>query len=317
MLFFKNAFHRHTLSVAIIKTTPQHSQKNFLLHKFFCIDLNTLFHQTTQKKTNSILKKDQLKMNETLTIILCFTIPCLFSTLGAALIFLMHKESGILNTITLGLAAGIMLSASIWSLLVPAQQEAALSWGNLACVPLVAGFALGGLFMILLDFLSEKLFKKSKNSENARAFTLFSAITVHNIPEGLSVGFAVGTAISTQSEMLSALIFAIGIAIQNFPEGLATALPLNNCLNNRKKSFILAFISGIVEPLFALLGYFLASTLTSLLPWLLSFSAGAMIYVIIEEILPEMKENNTSKWGIWMFLIGFIAMMILDICLAQ
>ncbi len=256
-------------------------------------------------------------MNETLTIILCLTIPCLFSTLGATLIFFIRKQSGILNTITLGLAAGIMLSASIWSLLVPAQQEAELSWGNLSFLPLVVGFAFGGLFMVLLDFLSEKLFKNSKNSENARAFTLFSAITVHNIPEGLSVGFAVGTAISMQTGMLPALIFTIGIAIQNFPEGLATALPLNNCLNNRKKSFFLAFISGVVEPLFALLGYFLASSLTSLLPWLLSFSAGAMIYVIIEELLPEMKESTSSKWGIWMFLIGFIAMMILDICLAQ
>lgn len=255
-------------------------------------------------------------MNTTLSLTLCFILPCLFTTIGALLIFTIHKQSAKLNTITLGLASGIMLSASIWSLLVPAQQEAEVSWGKLSILPLVIGFALGGLFMIFLDFLSKMMFKKSKNTQNARVFTFFTAITVHNIPEGLSVGFALGTAITTQSSLLSALMFALGIAIQNLPEGLATALPINNCLQNRKKSFLLAFLSGIVEPAFAILGYFLASTLTFLLPWLLTFSAGAMIYVIIEELLPEMKENTTKKWGIWTFLLGFIAMMTLDICLA-
>lgn len=255
-------------------------------------------------------------MNNSLILSLCITLPCLFTTLGATLIFLIRKQSQVLNTITIGLASGIMLSASIWSLLVPAQQDAEVTWSNLSFVPVVFGFALGGLFMVFLDFLSEKTFKKSKTSEKSRVFTLFTAITVHNIPEGLSVGFAVGTAIATQSALFPALMFAIGIALQNFPEGLATALPLNNCLNNRKKSFFLAFLSGIVEPIFAIIGYFLASSLSLLLPWLLAFSAGAMIYVIIEELLPDMHNNSNSKWGIWMFLIGFITMMILDICLA-
>ena len=255
-------------------------------------------------------------MNNTLISILCFVLPCLFTTIGAALIFFFNKPSTKTNIITMGLASGIMLSASIWSLLVPAQTHAETFWGDLSFLPIVLGFVLGGLFMILLDFLSEILFKRQKKNENSRAFTLFAAITVHNIPEGLSVGFALGTALATQSGIISALIFSIGIAIQNLPEGLATALPINNCMKNRKKSFFLAFLSGIVEPIFAILGYFLASSLINLLPWLLTFSAGAMIYVIIEELLPEMHSGTASKWGIWTFLIGFVLMMILDICLS-
>lgn len=263
--------------------------------------------------------------NETLILTLCLTLPCLATTLGATFIFFFNKTSHNLNIITIGLASGIMLSASIWSLLVPAQEESQAIWQSLSFLPVVLGFALGGIFMIILDFLSEKCFKNDKITEKSRAFTLFSAITVHNIPEGLSVGFAVGTALSTHTNSLSALLFAIGIALQNLPEGLATAIPLNNCLNSRKKSFWLAFLSGIVEPIFAIVGYFLASSLSSLLPWLLSFSAGAMIYVIVEELLPEMHSNEgpsdnsitktSSRYGIFAFLIGFIVMMILDICL--
>lgn len=253
-------------------------------------------------------------MNQTLVILLCFALPCVLTTLGAALIFFFHKPSTILNIITISLASGIMLSASIWSLLVPAQEDAIITWGKLSFLPIVIGFALGGLFMLILDFLSEKLFKNQKNTQKSRTFTLFTAITVHNIPEGLSVGFALGTALATQNGLLSALMFAVGIAIQNFPEGLATAIPLNNCLKNSKKSFFLAFLSGIVEPIFAILGYFLASSLSSLLPWLLTFSAGAMIYVIVAELIPQMQVEKT-KWGIWTFLIGFVIMMILDICL--
>ncbi len=253
-------------------------------------------------------------MNSTVALILCLTIPCLFTTIGALLIFTIRKQSPKLTTISLGLASGIMLSASIWSLLFPAKEESDLNWGNLSILPLTLGFTIGVSFMIFLDFLSKKASKKSKKIKNARVFTLFTAITIHNIPEGLSVGFALGTAIATGSSLISALMFALGIAIQNLPEGLATAIPINNCLKNNKKSFWLAFLSGIVEPIFALLGYFLASSITFLLPWLLTFSAGTMIYVIIEELLPEMKENTSSKWGILTFMVGFVAMMILDIC---
>ena len=182
-------------------------------------------------------------MNQPLIITLCFVLPCLLTTLGAAFIFFFNKSSPTLTIITISLASGIMLSASIWSLLVPAQEDAQQNLGNLAFLPVVIGFALGGLFMLILDFFSEKMFKNEKNTQKSQTFTLFTAISVHNIPEGLSVGFALGTALATQNGLLSALMFAVGIAIQNLPEGLATAIPLNNCLNNRKKSFFLAFLA--------------------------------------------------------------------------
>lgn len=272
-------------------------------------------------------------MNETLTIVLGFTLPFLMTTIGASLVFFFKKTSKIINMITIGLAAGIMLSASIWSLLLPALENAEETWKNLSFIPVVVGFLIGGIFMIILDFISSKFFKSDENKTNdtiefsktnnsnnnfinkKKAFKLFSAITIHNIPEGMSVGFAIGTAVATQSSFLTALMFALGIALQNLPEGLATTLPLYNCLGSKKKSFFLGTISGIVEPLFAIAGFFLATAITSLLPWLLAFSAGAMIYVIIEELLPEIHFGEQKSFGTWSFMIGFVIMMILDICL--
>ena len=236
------------------------------------------------------------------------------TTLGAALIFFFKKTSPLVNMLTIGLAAGIMLSASIWSLLMPAQENAEESWGGLSFIPVTVGFILGGLFMILLDFICAKCFKQNETQEKQKAFKLFTAITIHNIPEGMSVGFAVGTAVATSSSPIIALMFALGIAIQNFPEGLATALPMYNCLQKKGKAFLLGTLSGLVEPLFAVLGFFLAAYISSLLPWLLSFAAGAMIYVIVEEMIPEIHLDGKS-WGTWAFVIGFVMMMILDICL--
>ena len=277
-------------------------------------------------------------MNQTLTIILGFTLPFLMTTIGAGLVFFFKKTSKIVNMITIGLAGGIMLSASIWSLLLPALEDAQTTWENLAFVPVVFGFLLGGIFMIILDFVSDKFISKEKISQNAlenvpnsqkiahsaqflqqknksKAFKLFSAITIHNIPEGMSVGFVLGTAVMSHSSLLTALMFAIGIALQNLPEGLATALPLYNCLQNKKKAFFLGTLSGFVEPVFAIAGYFLATSISSLLPWLLAFSAGAMIFVIIEELLPETHFGEKPSFGTWAFMMGFVLMMILDICL--
>ncbi len=253
-------------------------------------------------------------MNQTVAIVLCFTLPCLMTTLGAGLVFFFDKTSKVLNMLTIGLASGIMLSASIWSLLIPALDDAEDAWGNLSFIPIALGFVLGTLLMVFLDFISARLIRKNTTAEHRKAFKLFTAITIHNIPEGLSVGFAIGTAVSVNSPILSAVMFALGIALQNFPEGLATALPIQNCLHNRKKSFILATISGIVEPTSALAGFFLATSISSLLPWLLSFSAGAMIYVIVEEMMPELHSSGKS-WGTWAFVAGFVIMMLLDICL--
>lgn len=248
------------------------------------------------------------------TLALSLTLPFIATTLGAILIFFFKSSSKTINSIAVGTASGIMLSASFFSLIMPALEDSKSSWGNFAIIPVALGFLLGVILMILLSFLSEKLFKNNDTSKH-KAFKLFSAITIHNIPEGLSVGFAVGTAFATNSSHLSALMFAVGIAIQNFPEGLATALPLNNCLNNKKKSFFLAVLSGLVEPLFATAGFFLASSISSLMPWLLSLSAGSMIYVIVEELIPDIRSDKKFPLGSCFFVIGFLIMMILDICL--
>lgn len=253
------------------------------------------------------------KMNNTLIIILSFALPCLMTTLGAGLVYIFKKPSKTLNVVAIGLASGIMLSASIWSLLLPSLEQSQQTWQNLAFIPVACGFLLGAIFTLFLDFACNKLFKSSEKSK--KSFKLFTAMTVHNIPEGMSVGFAVGTAVATQNAYLGAFMFALGIAMQNFPEGLATSLPLYNNLKSKNKAFILGALSGIVEPIFAITGFFLATYLVSALPWLLAFSAGAMVYVTIEELMPELHQEKSSSLGTWMFIIGFVAMMLLDITL--
>lgn len=249
-------------------------------------------------------------MNLTTTLILSFTLPFLLTTLGAACVFFFSKPSVTLNKITIGAASGIMLSASIWSLLLPSIENARASWGSLSVIPVCAGFLLGGVFMIVLDLVS----KKFVSADHQRPFKLFTAITIHNIPEGMSVGFAIGTAAALKSAYLSPFMLALGIALQNFPEGLATALPLQKHFKS-KKAFLFGALSGIVEPIFAVAGFFLAKSITALLPWLLAFSAGSMIYVIVEELMPELHEGKNSSVGTWAFIFGFIFMMILDLCL--
>lgn len=250
------------------------------------------------------------KMKIELVTALCFILPCLMTTLGATLIYFFKKTSKMVNIITLGLASGIMFSASIFSLILPALEQSELSWKNLKAVPISVGLLIGALFMIVLDRITAKIFKSNEN--NAKTFRFFTAITIHNIPEGMSVGFALGTVVATNSSPMLALTFALGIAIQNFPEGLATALPIYSTTKKRTKSCILAILSGIVEPIFAIAGYYLATSLTSALPWLLSFSAGSMIYVIIEEMTPEIH-CETRPYGTWAFVFGFILMMVLDL----
>ena len=234
------------------------------------------------------------------------------TTLGGSLIFFFNKPSQTISLTTVGLACGIMLSASFWSLLLPSLEQAALSYGQFFVIPVALGLVLGGLFMLILGFVCKKLFKNEGIPQ--KPFKFFAAMTIHNIPEGLSVGIALGAA-AKSGQFATVFLFSLGIALQNFPEGLATALPIQNYLHNRTKSFFFAFLSGVVEPIFALVGYFLAKTATFLLPWLLSLSAGAMIFVIIEELMPELYENKRGSLGPIMFLLGFLIMMILDICL--
>lgn len=254
--------------------------------------------------------------------ILGFSIIFVSTVLGSALVFFFKKEiSAKLNTIFLGFAAGVMIAASIWSLLIP-SIEGAQSWGNWSFVPAVVGFILGGLFLVLLDHIVPHIHSGTNDEEGPRlqmkkSTKMFLAVTIHNIPEGLAVGFAFGAAAVTgeNAAFFGALSLAIGLAIQNFPEGTAVALPIQTATGSRKKAFLLGAASGIVEPIFAIIGFFLASQLTTLQPWFLAFAAGAMIFVVAEDLIPDAHLETNPHLGTWGVMIGFAVMMVLDVAL--
>ena len=237
------------------------------------------------------------------------------TTLGSLCVYFLKRPSKIINMLTIGFASGIMLSASIWSLLIPSIDYAKEQYSTIFVLPVVVGFLLGGAFMVLLDKITGHFSNLKNNKDKNKAFKLFTAVTVHNIPEGLAVGFAFGSAFAGSTSFLPALLVAVGIALQNFPEGLAVALPMHKTLNSKSKAFVFGMLSGAVEPIFAVIGFFLASQLTFLMPWLLSLSAGAMIYVVVEELLPELHINEKTTLGTWAFILGFVLMMILDLTL--
>lgn len=254
-------------------------------------------------------------MSDIFYIVIGFTIIFIMTTLGASCVFFLKKPSTLVNMLTIGFASGIMLSASIWSLLFPAIEYSETYFGDFFIFPVAFGFLFGGIFMVLLDIITGHFSSLQKDKTRFKAYKLFTAVTVHNIPEGLSVGFAFGAVFATSGNFLPAIMVAVGIALQNFPEGLAVALPMYQTLKSKRKAFVFGSLSGIVEPVFAIFGFFLASELTFLMPWLLSFSAGAMIYVVIEELLPELHINEKTTVGIWSFMFGFVLMLILDLCL--
>ena len=244
------------------------------------------------------------------------------TTLGASLVFFFRKEiSEKVNTLFLGFAAGIMIAASIWSLLIPSIEGAA-DWGTWSFVPAVVGFLAGGLFLVLLDKVVPHFHSGTNEEEGPRtslnkAAKMFLAVTIHNIPEGLAVGFAFGAAAvaGTDAAFLTAFGLALGIAIQNFPEGAAVALPLKQVTGSRGKAFLYGMGSGVVEPIAAVAGYFLAAYLTAAQPWLLSFAAGAMIFVVAEDLIPDAKLGSLPHLGTWGVMIGFVIMMTLDVAL--
>ena len=229
----------------------------------------------------------EVAMSSTLFIVLGFSIIFIMTTLGALCVYFLKKPSTFVNMLTIGFASGIMLSASIWSLLIPSIEYSEEQYQDLFILPVAVGFLLGGMFMVLLDKITGHFSNLKKDEGKNKAFKLFT------------VGFAFGSAFATNSPMFSAFLIALGIALQNFPEGLAVALPMHKTLNNKHKAFLYGTASGIVEPIFAILGFFLASQLTFLMPWLLSFSAGAMIYVVVEELLPELHINEKTTIGTW------------------
>ena len=249
-------------------------------------------------------------------------IPFLGTSLGAACVFFMkHDMSERLSRILTGFAAGVMVAASIWSLLIPAMEQSE-EMGKFAFVPAVAGFWGGILFLLLLDHIIPHLHRSSVSaagpkSRLQRTTMMVLAVTLHNIPEGMAVGvvYAGYLAGNAKITVAAAMALSIGIAIQNFPEGAIISMPLRAEGMKVSKAFAGGVLSGIVEPVGAMLTIFAAGYIVPALPYLLSFAAGAMIYVVVEELIPEMSQGEHSDLGTIFFAVGFTVMMSLDVAL--
>jgi ZIP family zinc transporter len=247
----------------------------------------------------------------------------LATALGSAVVFLFRN--GIkpdFQRIFLGFASGVMIAASVWSLLIPAV-EMAEEQGQIGWLPAAGGFILGGLFLFLLDIILPHLHPGSEKPEGIpsslkRSTMLVFAVTLHNIPEGMAVGLSFGLAAGDSSAITisSALVLALGIGLQNFPEGTAISLPLKKEGFSNTKAFFFGTLSGIVEPIAGVFAVLLAGTVVNFMPWLLSFAAGAMIYVVVEELIPEAHSGEHSNFGTIGVMLGFLIMMILDIALS-
>ena len=250
-------------------------------------------------------------------------IPFLGTTLGSAMVFFLKKEMNKkLEKLLLGFASGVMIAASIWSLLLP-SIDMAKEQNIPAYIPAAVGFLLGMAFLLLLDSVIPHLHLKSEEPEGVRSdlakkTMLVLAVTLHNIPEGMAVGVTFAGALLGHAgiTMMGAFALAIGIAIQNFPEGAIISMPLLSAGSTKPKAFWYGMLSGIVEPIGALLTIWLAGIIVPILPYFLSFAAGAMIYVVVEELIPESQAGAHSNIGTIGVAIGFVLMMVLDIALS-
>jgi len=246
-------------------------------------------------------------------------IPFLGTTLGAACVFFMKKSLGdLVQRSLVGFAAGVMVAASIWSLLIPAIEQSE-DMGKLSFLPAFIGFWVGVLFLLLLDRLIPHLHVGSEQAEGpksklGRTTMMVLAVTLHNIPEGMAVGVVYAGFLSgnTQITAASALALSLGIAIQNFPEGAIISMPLRAEGERKGRAFLGGVLSGVVEPIGAVLA---AQLVIPALPYLLSFAAGAMLYVVVEELIPEMSQGKHSNVGTIFFAVGFSVMMTLDVAL--
>lgn len=246
-------------------------------------------------------------------------IPLLGTSLGSATVFLMkNKINEKIEKILLGFSAGVMIAASIWSLILP-SIEMAERQHIISYIPASIGFLMGIILLIIIDKFVKKIYIKEKLEQNdyKKTTMMILAVTLHNIPEGMAVGITFAAAISgsTSITIASAFALAIGISIQNFPEGAIISLPLKSIGKTKKKSFICGVLSGIVEPIAALITLLLTNIVNILLPYLLSFAAGAMIYVVVEELIPESQQGKYESLAVIGLAIGFIIMMILDVAL--
>ena len=249
-------------------------------------------------------------------------IAFLGTTLGAAMVFLMRNNiNETVQKILSGFAAGVMVAASIWSLIVPAMDQSS-DMGKFSFVPAMVGILLGVGFLLLLDCIIPHLHLNSDESEGLtshwkKTTMLVLSVTLHNIPEGMTIGVVLAGACfgNATISMTGALTLAIGIAIQNFPEGAIISMPLKSEGFSKPKAFLYGTLSGIVEPIFAIITILLTQFITPILPYLLSFAAGAMIYVVVEELIPEAQSGKHTNWSTLSFVFGFVLMMVLDVAL--
>ncbi len=256
------------------------------------------------------------------TVILGLLIPFIGTSAGAACVFFLKKDlkDSIQRALT-GFAAGVMVAASIWSLIVPAIEQSE-DMGSFAFLPAFTGFWAGILFLLLLDHIIPHLHVRINQTEGpksklTRTVMLVLAVTLHNIPEGMAVGVVYAGLMSGSANITAggALALALGIAIQNFPEGAIISMPLFSEGKSKPKSFALGVLSGAVEPVFGALTVLIAGLVVPAMPYLLSFAAGAMLYVVVEELIPEMSQGRHSNVGVISFAIGFSLMMALDVAL--
>lgn len=256
------------------------------------------------------------------SILLGILLPFAGTTLGAACVFFMRNKMGEKLQKTLaGFAGGVMVAASVWSLLIPAM-EMSDSLGKLAFIPAVTGFVLGILFLLGLDSLIPHLHVNEEKPEGIKSSLkkttmLVLAVTLHNIPEGMAVGvvFAGVKSLDGSITLMNAIALSIGIAIQNFPEGAIISMPLHVNGTGKGMAFMYGTLSGAVEPIGAMVTLWLSTYLVPIMPYLLSFAAGAMMYVVVEELIPETSQGKHTNWGTIGFAIGFSIMMVMDVAL--
>ena len=249
-------------------------------------------------------------------------IPLLGTVLGASMVyFLKNQISDTANRMLIGFAAGVMVAASVWSLIIP-SIDASINYGKFAFLPAAIGFMLGIFFLLALDHFIPHMHMdgqiEGKKSKLGKHRMMFLAVTLHNIPEGMALGVVLAALINESNlvSIASTFALALGIALQNFPEGAIVSLPLKGEGLTKTQSFAFGAFSGVVEPIATVITLLFASVIEPVLPYCLSFAAGAMIYVVVEELIPSMSEGKHSNIGTLFFAFGFVLMMILDVALA-
>lgn len=244
-------------------------------------------------------------------------IPFLGTALGSAFVFFLRREMPpLIQKILLGFASGVMVAASVWSLIIPAIGTGS---GTAAVIPPAIGLLAGFAFLLLIDHITPHIHpdggQEGPKSRLSRTTKLALAVTIHNFPEGMAVGAAIAGALTADFNMAGALALALGIAIQNIPEGAIISMPLRAEGNSRLKAFGIGALSGIVEPVGGALVLLLATSILGIMPYMMSFAAGAMLYVVVEELIPEYSRGSHSNIGTIGFAIGFVLMMVLDVVL--